>query len=67
MLKPLEYKDLEEKVQENLKRGYTIKKLRDTLEHELFEQRRITIRSLIQEANLTEQVAYIDKKIKGEI
>ena len=66
MIKPLLGKDIEEKILLNLKdKKFTLPTLREALEKELFEQERTTIRSMVQSQNLREQIAYIDKKIKG--
>ena len=67
MLKPLKYKDIEEKVQINIKEGMTLQGMRDSLERELFEFQRVLIQNQIQIQNLIEQIAYVDKKISGKI
>ncbi len=64
----LSYIDLEEKVQLNLQPGkFTLATLKDAVKKELFDQRRITLRSMTHEANLTEQIDYIERRMQGKI
>ena len=61
MLERLKYKDIEEKIQINIKERMSLQQIRDSLEIELFDFERAIIRHQIQAQNLTEQIAYIDK------
>lgn len=77
MFEPLKPEDIQEKIDLNKKdHGYSLKHLREFLQQERFKNRRKTLELRnkydellviqdIQDQNLVEQIAYIDKKIES--
>lgn len=66
-LSPLSYKDIEEKIQVNLKdHNITLEEFRMRLSIELHQTQRMKLRILIQEQNYLEQLSYLDYKIRAQ-
>lgn len=65
MLEPLQDKDIQEKIDLNIKDGHTLETLKESLAKELFETSRLKLRVMVQEQNLIEQIHYIERLGNG--
>jgi septal ring factor EnvC (AmiA/AmiB activator) len=64
ILEPLEYQDIDEKIEANKDKFPNLEDFRNALEIELFSLERTLLLNMAQAQNLREQISYIDKKIK---